>query len=769
MSRQANVPIPMTATGLTAVVAVVGFCVAWFGDVVPPGFDRGIDYVQMHAFYRAYHAASLATGRLPLWNPHVELGRPFLADIETATLYPPNLLFLTLPQTWAVGVLVALHLAVAATGAAALARAVGGGRLPAAVAGVAFICIAPVQARLLIGQLQLTEAISWLPWILAASLSLLRQPTRAGWLALAGLVAWQVLAGHPQAVWISAVAAGLLAAGWYLVGPGLGPRGPDARRMGRDAGVLLAAVMLAMGLAAVQVLPTAELARESNRATPSLGFAGSFALEPWHLATLLTAPAPTWRVNWEQNAFLGVGLLAAAAGGIVAVGRRPLLRPLVFVAVVSLVFALGTATPLFGFFYAAVPGTSAFRFPGRLFIAGGLAVTALAASAIQRPPRAGLRLPAVVAAAAIGLAAGVVRAWIIWKEREHPGAVALCAAAAGMLAAAAIAGGFAVGKRSRLYEFLVAAALACTALEYGCVLVGFKQLHSTEHGPWRQADAYPVEAAVARALDASGLSVVGVPPPRVAGGIHLLRPNAGMQWGYSSPLGYGALALDRVWWQLFTEAGESVPTELNTVPILPRLDREPVTFQGMDLRAWVFETPTGQVAIQGPHAAESGGAGRAWLADRVAPVAAWRQAARAMWRGHDACAEPLVEERYLDRLSLDIGGGQAASAAQAGSLGTAVISEYQPERLVVDVAAAAPRLLVVAEPWYPGWVARVMGPEPAQVEIIPVNGWMRGVVVPAGRNRIEMSFEPMSLRLGAGISSVCLVGWCWAWRWGRRQ
>ncbi|NCA10452.1 hypothetical protein EBR56_01365 [bacterium] len=746
-------------------LAALALLVAWLADVVAPGFDRGIDFVQMHAFYRRYHAASLAAGRLPLWNPHVELGRPFLADIETASLYPPNLLALVLPQPWAVGVLVALHLAIAATGAAVFARACGGGRPAAAAAGLAFICIAPVQARLLIGQVQFTEAISWLPWIMVATVWLLRRPTRRTWLAVAGLVAWQILAGHPQAVWISVVAAGLLAAGWHAMGPGLGPRGPDATRTARDAGLLLTAIATGAGLAAVQVLPTAELARESNRATPALAFAASFAVEPGQLVTLLAAPAPTWRVNWEQNVFLGVGLLASAAGGIVAAVRRPRLRPLAGVAGVSLVFALGTATPLFAAFYAAVPGTSALRFPGRLFIAGGLAVAALAAAAIHRPPRAALRLPAAAIAAAIALAAAVARAWIMWQEREQPAPSALCAAAAGVLAAACISAVFAVGRRSPLFRPLAGAAFACVALEYACAVYGFKHLHSTAHGPWRQADEYPAEAAVTRALEASGLTGPGLPPPRVAGGTHALRPNSGMEWGYSSPLGYGALALDRVWWQLFTESGEAVPTELNTVPILPRLDREPVRFQGMDVRAWAVETAADEVAVTRPMTEIPAGAGRAWLAARVEPIAAWRQAARAMWRGHDAIAQPLVEERFLDRLPVELVSETRSSSAPASSLGTAHVGDYKPERFAIDVTAAAPSLLVVAEPWYPGWVARIVGPESGAIEIIPVNGWMRGVAVPAGESRIEMAYEPSSLWIGAAISGMCAAAWLAAWFW----
>ncbi|HEY1848573.1 MAG TPA: hypothetical protein VGG37_05175, partial [Opitutaceae bacterium] len=56
-----------------------------------PNFLSGYDYQRMHIFYRAFYRSALLGGHLPLWNPFVELGRPFLADIETEALYPPNL------------------------------------------------------------------------------------------------------------------------------------------------------------------------------------------------------------------------------------------------------------------------------------------------------------------------------------------------------------------------------------------------------------------------------------------------------------------------------------------------------------------------------------------------------------------------------------------------------------------------------------------------------------------------------------------------------
>lgn len=75
-------------------------------------------------------------------------------------------------------------------------------------------------------------------------------------------------------------------------------------------------------------------------------------------------------------------------------------------------------------------------------------------------------------------------------------------------------------------------------------------------------------------------------------------------------------------------------------------------------------------------------------------------------------------------------------------------------------------MAVVSENDYPGWRARVDG-HPAQ--ILPAYLSMRGVVVPAGRHRIEMDYRPLSVYAGALLSFVGLLGATFLlWRARRR-
>jgi uncharacterized membrane protein YfhO len=62
--------------------------------------------------------------------------------------------------------------------------------------------------------------------------------------------------------------------------------------------------------------------------------------------------------------------------------------------------------------------------------------------------------------------------------------------------------------------------------------------------------------------------------------------------------------------------------------------------------------------------------------------------------------------------------------------------------------------LVVAESWDPGWHARLDG-RPAAVE--RADGLLLGVDVAAGDSRLELSYRPAGLLVGAALSLLALA------------
>ena len=55
------------------------------------------DLASQFVHWRGFGFGEIARGNLPLWNPHIYSGAPFLAGFQSALLYPLNVLYLVLP------------------------------------------------------------------------------------------------------------------------------------------------------------------------------------------------------------------------------------------------------------------------------------------------------------------------------------------------------------------------------------------------------------------------------------------------------------------------------------------------------------------------------------------------------------------------------------------------------------------------------------------------------------------------------------------------
>src|SRR5919202_983832 len=93
-----------------AALALLALDLAAYGPLLDPGRMLA-DYDAFVYFYplRAYAAAAVQEGRLPLWNPSSFLGVPFIANPQTAFFYPLTALFFWLPVPQAYGLSLVLH------------------------------------------------------------------------------------------------------------------------------------------------------------------------------------------------------------------------------------------------------------------------------------------------------------------------------------------------------------------------------------------------------------------------------------------------------------------------------------------------------------------------------------------------------------------------------------------------------------------------------------------------------------------------------------
>ncbi len=341
------------------------------GDVVLSNIDT--DLAKQFVHWRAFGFGELRAGHLALWNPHIYSGAPYFGGFQAALLYPPNWLYLCLPLGRAINVGIALHVFLAGWFMFFWTRGRGLHRLACVFAGVLFMFCGPYFPHIYAGHLPNLCAMVWAP--------LLFSPSTAGWqrrtmgwpLLGAGVVAMQILAGHPQYVFYTGVAAAIYCAAAPL---------ENAAPVQALAGL---AVMVAgaVGLSAVQLFEGFHAAGASVRSVGiTMEFAGIFSFPPENFLTLLVpgffgdmTGYDYWGrcYLWEVSLFIGISGFVLALYGAFS-GERDKRRFCALLVLVLLVPALGEHTPLFSWLYLYAPGFNKFRgwskftFPAILFL-----------------------------------------------------------------------------------------------------------------------------------------------------------------------------------------------------------------------------------------------------------------------------------------------------------------------------------------------------------------------------------------------------------------
>ena len=281
--------------------------------------------------------------------------------------YPTTWLLALLPAPAALHVTILLHAAWAFAGAWRLARRLGAGTAAAALGALAYAGSGGFVS--LTSSLLLFTGMAWLPWVLAWGDRLIAPPGRrapARGAAPRRFCSWppgwrssSSTATRPRSRWPAWVSLAIAATAPR------GERRPAWSRLGL-------ALLLALGLGAVQILPTWSRLLESTRGE-GLGFAQATA---WSTrpARLVELAFPHfygdatrdeedlyfgWRLHDKQYPFLlsispGLLTLVLAVAGL-ARGPLPRRRAWAAGALAGIFLGLGRHNPLFAALYGAVP------------------------------------------------------------------------------------------------------------------------------------------------------------------------------------------------------------------------------------------------------------------------------------------------------------------------------------------------------------------------------------------------------------------------------
>ncbi|MBI2954317.1 MAG: YfhO family protein [Chloroflexi bacterium] len=384
------------------------------------GILVGFDTFTYFYPYESYLAETLLQWRLPLWNPYLFTGVPFLANMQTGVFYPFNLIFLLFPVPQAYAYSIVLHVFLAGAFMYLLCRRSLGLSVSAAFIGANTLMFSGFFSSL-VGHINQLNAAAWIPLLfLLSDRAYARRSARAA-VAAALVLAVQFTAGHAQESYLTIVGLGLLIV--FRLGGTLSEAFTNANLHGDEGSpqcsrrlqpardrscsestranptplrtrlltpIALFVLILALGigLAAVQLMPSFELSGLSIRAGGmTYKEAVSFSLPPW---LALKSLLPVFGDPQPFSEWLGyVGIYSAllALFAVATAPRRSLIWLAIILSIVGLFFAIGQFNPLYPLALELVPGMDLFRVPARwlyLYTFGASILAAYGADYLDR-------------------------------------------------------------------------------------------------------------------------------------------------------------------------------------------------------------------------------------------------------------------------------------------------------------------------------------------------------------------------------------------------
>lgn len=709
--------------------------------------------------YPTYRFAQewLTRGIIPLWNPFIFGGMPFIGDIQSALFYPPNLItyFLSNPLQYRdLEYLSVFHFYLAGAGMFALLRygnwtnhsrknrlerrttdrnldapTVRGLNLFACLAGA----VAFEFSDLFIthfGNLNLIASAAWLPVTFLFFACALQNDSstrnQVAFAAVSGIfLALSFFAGHVQP-FLFIVLTLVLFAGYSIA--------VDRARWNRIALSLLVTLGIGVGLSAITFLPALELTQLSVRGAFTYQDAAQYSLPPIELIGIFVpgffgrGPLNAWG-PWArvEVGYIGIlPLLLALCAVILRRSSRTMF--LVLLALTGLLLSLGGYAILHGWLFQFVPGFGQLRAPARFVFLMDFGLAVLAAIGFDA-------LGAPLSDAAKKLFHRLVKqlTWISVLIVLAGGALALGILILGQgqdpalfqrIANAANSIGFFI----LLLVFSIALLLvrargwlsvrAWSALALGLILFDLFSLGAyVDVGSSDPTLGYQRPDVVE--FLKNNLGIARIDSRTDVEGVW--RPETGLLYSLQDVYGDNPLVLDNfnTYWEKIRGRDDLAYNLLNVKYVLTRRDTPmPANFS---------------------RAFEGGGGITVWE-NRAAAPRAWLAAdARIVANGIEFTSAP--------------------ANAQAVS-----ITGYGPNEIRAQVNAPLAGYLVFSEVFVPGWRAFV---DQVEVPLTRANDVFRAVPLSAGTHQVQLIYSPLSFRMGALISGITILialiafGWLW--------
>ena len=715
---------------------------------------------------------SLKAGILPLWNPYLYGGAPFIADSQAMLLYPINWLFLLLNGEVTYRVvenLAFFHIFLAGVGMYLCLRYMEPRpmRLWAAVTGaIAYMFSGVFLIHL--GNLNLIAVAAWLPFVFLFFHRALSQ-SRAGPAVLSGVfLAFAALAGHAQMLLYIVLLLGCYAVYWIATiprrsrrdrRPGIGPSAP------RAVALLVIVLVVAGALAAAVLLPSTEIVQFTNRASLDYREAGAYSLPPAKLIGLLVPsfferdPALHWG-PWDRVEVGYVGILPLVLALIaLLLHRRRQTQFFLFLSAGALFAAFGSYSIVHGWLYDVVPGFGVLRAPARIVLLMDFGLAALAAwglNALLAPLKPIQRTswrrflqfaPWLLGGTALLTAPLAYYALFMGQEKDPAIFARIAQSVNGIVLFLVFLGFSFLLLALRRWRWVRPGALGFMAALLVLIDLGSTgaYLDTARKAPTQGFDHPEIISFLKQDSDLYRIdSRTDI--------WHLWQPDTPLLhdiadvWGVVNPL---VLADYDRYWEHMGSRSSPLYDFLNARYVIAAKDVE------LDWAKFepVFDGDPDLNVYRNGDALP-----RAFAVHEATLVPDQETAFRAIHQfGFDPSTEVVVES-----------GKELSNPITGVSTGMVRVIAYGPNRIELGVEMPQPGYLVSSEVYYPGWHAEVDG---RTSRIYRANYAFRAVYLDPGTHHVVFSFRPVSWYLGLASGGLVLLGLLvWgivSWRRGR--
>jgi hypothetical protein len=730
----------------------------WWRLWAPVPGERAIipvgDFTGQYYPLQLFAARELAAGRLPAWDPYINAGQPGLADIQTGFFYPlnllPNLVLTLLGLPFTLGLLTAqvvIHFSLASLFTYLFVRHLArqaGAPIPVARFAGALSALTFTYAGYLtsfpVQQLTILQTAVWLPLVLLFLARASRHPHPVSQLLLAGMaLACALLAGHPQTsmyIVYSSVACGVFLCCTSGIRHQAPASGGWASRLwycaSRVACHLFLPLAVGAALAAVQLVPTLGFIIRSTRA----GLDYEAVAWGFPLGEMVHLLYPGYFGGSPQY----IGILPPILAVMALFAKRFRREAFFWFAfgMVALVLSLGGHTFLYNVAYLLAPGFGVVRDQQRIIYLFSFAVSVLTGygalvlvQPLRRVERKGFRRFVIGLAwvyFALLVLTGLWYVGYVLSSQQgsqvnlfeavlrHHALLLLILGGSLVLLALRLSGRF----RRR---WLMILALGLVFLNLFAVNWRFNLADPVTAGPFPETGLvrFLKEQPGTFRISSAGLLSGGAS----AGIVYELEDITG-----NTPLSLEAFHRfeERVgsWrrWQLLNVDYVLSDRDLDG----PGLER---VYEEGEVKAYRVGDPLR----------------RAWVVHRTTIADDARVFDVLNVEDFDPEAVAVLPP---ENKALSLPGGSGAGDAVR-------VVEARPGSLTLDVSSTEDGLLVVSQPYYPGWRATVNG---QQIPVYRVDYLLQGILLAAGQHRVELSYHlsPLPAIVSLVVLAVCMVG-----------